>query len=597
MPVDLKWLIDQWREKINIECWRNAVSEHLLSLKGAKSSRHGETVTWSKSVVWESPHGPVKDEVQGRIEALNKAFERLDRLQMPLIRVGDRFFKTDSTDGSDPPLAVLFKRIGAGGTPLSDADYVYSVIKHLRPETYDLVETLHEARNVASLLTATDLVMSAIRLAAVAWKPEDGKTVPDMESPNKQEFHRLLKRGDFISEKFLPLIQTGEQGVEIARYFEDIQSTLLYRKGTGTDTGLPKQAFPLLKRPLVQVLLRLAQVGYLNNGVDASRREDVLRLVLFWLVAVIDASKASRLAYEVIKAKCGSKSECDPSVVLGRAIHDRLVAELAAVRLPAPEDIKTMRGLVLSLPGTNLLRGMSRFDLKTLGEFDVRKPSEFYFKKYGEEGFSWIYNFYRNNWWGPWNYQHPILLWLQREMVANNLDKNDESEVDKTDPMAGKDEDTPYDYDHILPHAHWGNWTGVTSPDTLRDFAEVPKQIWVVGNGIGNVRVWASSFNRADSDSAVTAKLMLDVEKLGENQDDEKRKELLKRRNSILKDSAICIDQIKHWEEASGNGKPRSWNSVRAVAFQSAVEERTFYLYQRYFDELGFAEWPYRPEV
>jgi hypothetical protein len=71
---------------------------------------------------------------------------------------------------------------------------------------------------------------------------------------------------------------------------------------------------------------------------------------------------------------------------------------------------------------------------------------------------------------------------------------------------------------------------------------------------------------------------MLDVEELGENQDDEKRKELLKRRNSILKDSAIYIDQIKHWEEASGNGKPRSWNSVRSVAFQSAVEERTFYL-------------------
>ena len=91
---------------------------------------------------------------------------------MPLIHVAERFFETKGTETSDSPLAVLFKRIGTGGTPLSDDDYVYSVIKHLRPETYDLVEKLHQMSKVASLLTATDLVMSTVRLAAVTWHPK-----------------------------------------------------------------------------------------------------------------------------------------------------------------------------------------------------------------------------------------------------------------------------------------------------------------------------------------------------------------------------------------------------------------------------------------
>jgi hypothetical protein len=86
-----------------------------------------------------------------------------------------------------------------------------------------------------------------------------------------------------------------------------------------------------------------------------------------------------------------------------------------------------------------------------------------------------------------------------------------------------------------------------------------------------------AALNRADSDKSPKDKLNLD------NDDDERRR--------LLKDSAIRTDQIKDWRDASGEDKPRSWGTNRALAFQRAVEERTFYLYQRYFEELGFAEW------
>ena len=400
LPVDLRQLIDLWYRRSSLEDWREKVLEILRCTKVAQMVK-GAPETWEICSVWEELAN--KEQVTERIATLASALLRLNQLELPLIRVRDVFFETASTEAGDPLLAVLFKRIGAGGTPLSDADYVYSVIKHLRPETYDLVEGLHGGdgrdKTVASLLTATDLVMSAVRLAAVDWKPKDGKPVPDMSNPSKQDFHRLLLRGDFIGTAFLPLIQNDERESVIARYFGEVQKMLAY-SGCG-DTGLPKQALPLLNRPLVQVLLRLSQVGYLKDA-NKGRREDVLRLVLFWLIAATDPLKASRLAYEVIKDRTG------PDVELGRAIHDRLIEERAAVRLPTPEDIKRL-GLAFSPENKNTtkMRGESRFNIN----------------EHNQDGHSAAAFFYRSRWWRPWTHHHPILLWLQREMVAAELDK------------------------------------------------------------------------------------------------------------------------------------------------------------------------------
>ena len=252
----------------------NAVSPRLIDR---------EADTWANELIWPRLGDVEKSRSLKAVQSLATGLSRLFEVEMPLIHVPERFFETTPDEDSDPPLATLFKRIGTGGTPLSDADYVYSVIKHLRPESYDLVESLQgENKTVASLLTATDLVMSTVRLAAVGWHPADGRPVADLESPNKRDFHRLLRRGDFIDERFLPLIRGAGQSSPIARLFNTIQSMLLFRGGT--DPGLPKQAFPLLKRPLVQVLLLLAQYGHIKS--NTSSRNDILRLVMYWVVAV-----------------------------------------------------------------------------------------------------------------------------------------------------------------------------------------------------------------------------------------------------------------------------------------------------------------------
>lgn len=537
LPVDLRRLIEiQRNNKTSVERIDNVLEE------------------LNKSECQDISKYLMSDDLKQRIQIFDIALKRLFDMEIPLIRVEKRFFETKIADhDSDPLLALLFKRIGTGGTKLSDADYVYSIIKHLRPETYSLVESLYEPNrdsyqnSIASLLTATDLVMSTVRLAVADWIP-DNKPLLDKESPDKKEFHSLLRRGDFLNARFMPLIEEKNGHSPIVDYFSQVQSCLRYRGDD--DVGLPLLLYPYLGRPLVQVLLRFAQIGYLKNDIY---RNDVLRLVLFWIVFVNNHKKASEIAYRVIKkSKEGTQ--------IGKIIYNELLNEEVALRLISSSEIKEQPGLVFSTNEIKNTKCESRF--KPAGDDETQQRKH-------------VYDFYRR-WWCPWTYHHPILLWLQREYV-NTL---------KADPIAGRDEDTVYDYDHILPSSHWADWRGPAGRP--KDF---PDDMWVVGNSIGNVRIWDSIRNRQDGDEAPKYKLKL-INK-AENISDLIINPL--DMEKILRWSAIPnIDEHKKiWCECSpvDDQNKREWNPGRIIAFQKAVELRTFYLYDYFYNELGFSDW------
>lgn len=159
-----------------------------------------------------------------------------------------------------------------------------------------------------------------------------------------------------------------------------------------------------------------------------------------------------------------------------------------------------------------------------------------------------------------------MLLWLQRETVA---------EFDGS-PVAGREEDTPYDYDHICPVNHWGNWTGSSKGNRLIDFLAKENNggHWRVGNSIGNLRVWQSGENRSYGDATPSEKLKFDnpIE-----------------RDKLLQQSAIDSSQIEGWKICSDGEK--CWNETRAQAFQQVIEQRAFALYKCFYCELGFSEW------
>lgn len=552
IPIDLRWLINKWRGN-DPTSWEKIVLEETAKIKSEREAWHTSSSD--------------NEIIKKRVDELNKALNRLFKMEVPLIRVDDRFFEIDDNKDSDPPLALLFKRIGTGGTELSNADYVYSIIKHLRPETHDLVESLYEPKdgqcNVSRLLTATDLVMSAVRLAAVTG------LLNDSESLGKQEFQRLLRQGEFLEDSFLPLIKAKTVGARetekspIVQYFLQIQACLKY-KGDG-DIGLPRHMFPHLGRPLVQVLLRLAQAGYLSD-LNVERRHDVLRLVLFWILSVKDHKKASEIAYKVIKERNGEYNQ------IGYAIHAALISKTIALCLVEPDIIKARPNLAISLNDKKLCN-YSRFEPAT----DNGNQDE---KQYAH-----VYELYQR-WWRPWTYHHPMLLWLQREYVTKK-----ENENYWPDPMAGREDDTPYDYDHLLPSSNWNDWRGPSG----RPPSFSGGNVGVIGNGIGNVRVWDSSDNRKDGDKAPKTKLQITPESNDDgllNEQNPTSAELLKW--SAIPDSNIDAGQKQQWVNCSpeSDKDKRNWdNPHRTMAFQRAVELRTFYLYERFYRELGFSAW------
>ncbi len=551
LPVDLEWLIESWR---NVHGDESAWIRQVLGK--IESVRQRVEVVFAQLQM--SAGWPDKTVVEQRVRLMAEGLQRLFRMELPLIRVDARFFEIKDVSDSDPPLAMLFKRVGTGGTKLSDADYVYSIIKHIRPEVYDLVESLYDPtsgmRTIASLLTSTDLVMSAVRLAVADWEAME-KTFPDRESLGKSDFHRLLRNSGFLADKFLPLIDVGTSGQHsrISQYFTKLQQCLEYNSVTNP-LGLPKHLLPYLGRPLVQVLLRLAQIGYLDDSHLETNRSELLRLVMFWLVNVSDSRKASELAYRVIRDE-GKQDAQHDGEALCRKIYLRLVEEGCAIKLHAPSALEACPGLVWSANST-ILRSHNRFC-----------PAK--------EDEAALYHFYRN-WWRPWTYHHPVLLWLQREYVTSQFSE---------DPLAGREEDTPYDFDHILPYNHWGDWRGQhTDPNRLPVFAE--GELGVAGNGIGNVRVWGSSLNRSDGDTAPGIKLML-VDTASTDVSVTSAAELL--RWSAIPDTD---DSREAWLRASGlAAHERSWNPDRVQAFQRAIELRAFDLYCQYFNGLGYSGW------
>lgn len=545
LPLDLKVLIQWWCDFKNRDVWRKYVEEELKKIKKWRPISKNEIndpKKYAKYCVWEELDQETRNRACSYIDALASALKKLFSLQVPLIKVDDEIFAS-ADDSLEPPLAVLFQRIGAGGTPLTNADYAYSVIKHLHPKTYKLVESLHSEGNISTTLTATDLVMTALRLA-MAKEDDNGKKFTDLVNPNKQQFHSLLKQGgdEFIA-TFTALID--ENGLK--ETFEKLENILSY-KTESNPIGLPLLAFPLLGRPLLQVLLRWGVRQHAGASINSSRM-DILRFALYWIMWVKDPDKASLIAFRVIKE---SALELFPA----KPIYEKLVDEGVAYKLVSPKQLKTVPSLHLSPVSTEKpLRGWSgRFHVDGEKDVDYQNSRKFYARWWNKSYSSHI---------------HPVLLWLQRDYVATFDAKM----------LAGREEETPYDYDHICPSSHWsGRGAGIF------EYCDDGQAHWQVGNSIGNLRVWDSSKNRIDGDGSPKVKLKLENDTSGPHT-----------QNDLLSCSAIPTDQEEHkhaWLNCSRDGdSKRIWDADRASAFQKAVELRTFHLYERYFNELDFDIW------
>ena len=517
---------------------------------------------WHTRILTRRPvsEGAPKDEIENRIREFGTALNRLFTMQIALVRVAEELVDdspADEDNAAEPALVVLFERIANSGSPLSRADYVFSLIKHRFPDAHNFVQDLHGNAHVSSLLSANDLVMTAVRLATNTHS-HGGRLFSDIPTPSPKEFGRILRakvdpnEGDFLETALMPLIRE-DSPLYLLKTFEHVHRLIAFREGfSPSDPGLPKLAFPLLQRELVQVLVlwvhRRLITGLpekiLMQQVEASRPE-ILRFVLFWLLCVGDREKdreaAGKRAFERLR-------EGEDERFPGKELSERLCKKGLAVQIQRPDAVESC-AISPGTSGVKIRSWGSRFNVNETDTSFIRDSRILYAR---------------------WFNRKELLLWLQRKTLV--------LEFKGADPLAGREEETPYDYDHICPHNDWGRPAYRSSRRPLEQFCEDGAS-WIVGNSIGNYRVWDSSSNREDQDDPAPCKLRLIAWDASETQ-------------KILEYSTIAREEAEGLKACSvEKGDQGCWDEDRALAFQDVVEKRAFRLFKQYFDEAGFAEW------
>ncbi len=505
-----------------------------------------------------------ESDLTGRVQRLFNSLSDFSGQYMPVIELPDRVFSTGTDDSDkDPALAVLFNRIGTGGTALSNADYVYSVIKHHNPECHTLAETLLANERIAGLFTPVTLVTAAVRLTAARLNLGDYARI------DKGQFAGLVRKDGFLAD-FNDSI--ASQGC-FSRCIEALLQTLSYR-GKG-DVGLPKQALCLVELPILETLLCWLQTQSDIASALETNRHRLIRFALYSALAVQDPYKASTLMFKELKAEAFADF---PEETLMRT----LVKEQIALPMRSPELFRThvvLKTMVCTPASITGLRGWRRFSLSDLTSGSYIEDEE---RKLLEQAIELYRRFWNRR--QSWNYRHELLLWLQRDYVFNAFET--------LPALPGAEDESPYDYDHICPQGHWSGWTGCGGSNKIIDFIQEPKEKGDqpqsrLGNSIGNVRVWDSSDNRSDSDASPTTKLKLSDSGIATNWPE------------CLPDGVIddTTETIADWHACSRapvvpehEDDRRYWTRERTLAFQRAIENRVFNLYDLFYQQL--APWP-----
>ena len=526
--------------------WR--ATDYVLALPDLLAKWRNCKGQWSDSILCQLKVKPEDSEIlQRRVELLGQAIGRIESMWIALILVPNFEEATEVAAPEDDSLVVLFERIADGGSRLTPDEHLFSLIKHRLPITHDIVNKMHGHTEISQLLKATDIVMTGVRIANIMI------TGKDKADPNANDFHSYLKNQKLTAE-FERLIR-GDNA-PLYQAFVILNRLLEYR---GNDnSGIPSLAMPLLGRQLVQVLLywliKTFQESMDNEKIQQTR-DEILRFTLFWILCVNDANKASQVAFDFIAGN-------SPEVFPGQDIYKKLTEK---------NEQKASLALALVTP-EDMFKAVYKDQSPILRTYNERFVLENN-KSAGDLFARW------------WTSRKHLLLWLQRKHLAIIFSGYN--------PLAGYDDETPYDYDHICPRSHllYHEYKSFN-----HDVKQALSEGWVrdlLINSIGNFRVWDSSLNRHDQTDSPKKKLKLQekYEDLWQPTVQGRSRYSPKSAGELWDASMISQDDMQLWKDASLDENSNHWDDARIMAFQSAVESRTLKLYRHFYDDLKFGSW------
>jgi hypothetical protein len=435
----------------------------------------------------------------------------------------------------------MFRRIGAGGTPLSQDEQVYAAYKLRKPELRHVVERIHQS--VSAILTPAQIIQAGIRIA---------HTQADLTTgwvPGFDQIIRELSDGGGTSkicwtEKLDDLLRPQEGRAKLEQLFEDVRG-LLQKKDNESDFFLPDIVMAQLRPEAWHVLAFWAMQ---EGPARLTSRKEAVRFALFWHLAVTNDEKAAQVCFRELQ---GSGTE-----TLDGWLYRRITIAGCGLQVPRPDDLTDFFLKAKGAPGW--LKYYVRFQ-------DAVPHSEF-----------------ARRWWFGGK---TMLPWLQRHYIGELFTS--------FSPLFDFEDDLPYDLDHICARKHWEfGWNnsdqyyvdrGFSSKIDWRDGWGEPA---MVGDAIGNLRLVKFNQNREDGANGIREKMpFLD---LGSSFEYDRE------RFGEAKDFLMHQEHAGRWLAADipkDAGAQHTWTLERRAAFQNAVEHRTESLYRTFFDGLGFVAW------
>ena len=531
---------------IGLRPWRaSKLTYPLHQLLSGWLEKSGSGVEYLRGIFGFSDERDVN--LDRRIKKLDEAFQRIVESQVALVQVDPTRFQGGAHEG----LLTLFDRIGAGGTQLTAEERLFSIYKHHKPLVHNLVLRIYE--EVGRVLPPTKIVTSAIRIAnaRVHLSPLEGNSVPDVGSFAKEmasgnseilDKKRTKSLRVELDELLPPSLATGNG--KLAGCLSKVFSMIRHSKTNRL--GIPKVMLAELSAQLLQVLLLWALSMY-ENGQDAAIQasgDDAIRFVMFWRLCVRDEDKASTDCFELLR------SRTDITTPIFLELYRTLVTKLYVWPLITPDEMDVVGR---HPPSSVWLKAEERFKAVDGAPIGLYR--------------TW------------WESRKKFLMWLQRDYLSTRFDD--------FDPLSGRDDDMPFELDHICPSADWGrNWSPFRTAlkkagcltekelDAMRDAR------FVLGNSIGNFRLVDARINEGDGDAPIAIKMPYVA------CDDPLSEDSIRSMAEI----AFSPEHRAMWLQASGPAET-SWDEERLKAWQHAVEERTLWLYRRFYDDLGFKAW------
>jgi len=432
-------------------------------------------------------------------------------------------------------LGLVFQRLNRQGYVMSAEELFFSALKTQWPQAHDLVWDVYGDPQTGRFLRPPQIVHLAIRLARLA-VVTDGSDVTEL---NNREFKRLIEREKGREKPYLDGVrellqrkQAEPEGIgHLHHCLRQARQALEYHPEAGPDDiGLP---VTLLARLHWRVWHTLAAWLFKHDTVDQVRRTEMIRY------ALMDHFFTNSSSTFLIREPFGQAFKAESA-------------------FPAFAIYKEFTG-------------------KQLLEPDILTPEAYQQQLCGDEN--------GKPRWSILQRERELVMWTQRAHLHCWFDRFDPT-------LYKKDQDLPYDIDHIIPQAYL---------DMRGRRYKLPSIFWewrgaVLGNA-GNLRYWPKALNRADQHKNLDGKYLLGAQcqpTPQTPQEDSYLREIgLNTVGDVRQASFVADGQLDDWETASGTGGDAyDWHDPeRMRAFRRATEQRRVDMYSQFYDQVRWKEW------